>query len=118
MAKKPIPMIAEKRLRRHRTEVVLLWLIIATGAILIPAGVGVYLNVGRLAVTQYVSATTTRNFMVAEVKMLSNLGRALGVIFSLSGIAVVVLARERLSLGKAAHRMASYIQTQKTVNRT
>ena len=110
MVKKTIRMIVEKRLKRHKTEVVLLWLIIATGAILIPTGIGVYLNVGRLAVSQYVSAITTRNFMIAEVKMLCNLARALGIIFSLSGIALIILARERLSLAKSAHTMASHIQ--------
>ena len=55
-----------------------------------------------------VSAITTKNFMVGQVEMLCNFGRTLGIIFFLSGIAVVILARDRLSLGKAAHRMASY----------
>lgn len=110
MANKNIRMTVEKRLKRHRIEVVLLWLIIAIGAILIPAGIGIYFNVGKLAITQYVSAITTRNFMVGQVEMLCSLGRALGIIFFLSGIAVIILARERLSLGKSAHRMASYIQ--------
>ena len=110
MAKKPVGTIVKKRLKRHKTEVVLLWLIIATGAILIPAGIGVYFNVGKLAVTQYVFATATRNSLMAEVKMLCNLARALGVIFSLSGVAVIIMARERLSLAKSGHTMASYIQ--------
>ena len=110
MAKKTIGTIVEKGLKRHKTEVAVLWLIIAIGAILIPAGIGVYFNVGNLAVTQYVSAITTRNFMIAEVRMLCNLARALGIIFSLSGIALIIMARERLSLAKTAHTMASHIQ--------
>ena len=110
MTKKTIEMIVEKRLRWHKTEVAVLWLIIAIGAILIPAGIGVYFNVGKLAVSQYVSTIATKNFMIAEVKMLCNLGRALGIIFSLSGIAVSVLALNRLSLAKSAYRMASFIK--------
>ena len=110
MANKNIPMIVEKRLKRHKIEVVLLWLIVAAGAIFIPAGIDLYLNVGKLAVTQYVSAITTRNFMVGQVEMLCSLGRALGIIFLLSGIAVTVLALNRLSLTKSAYRMASFIK--------
>ena len=110
MAKKTIGTIVEKRLKRHKTEVVLLWLIIAIGAILIPAGIGVYFNVGKLAVTQYVSAATTKNFMIAEVRMVCTFARALGIIFSLTGVAVIIMARDRLSLAKSARRMASYIK--------
>jgi len=110
MANKNIRMIVEKRLKRHKIEVVLLWLIIAAGAIMIPAGIGIYFNVGNLAITQYVSAITTKNFMVGQVEMLCNSARVLGIIFFLSGIAVVLLARDRLSLAKSAYTMASYIQ--------
>jgi len=110
MAKKTIGTIVEKRLKRHKTEVVLLWLIIATGAILIPTGIGIYFNVGKLAVTQYVSAITTKNFMVGQVRMLYDLSRGLGIVYSLSGIAVTVLALNRLSLAKSAYRMASFIK--------
>ena len=48
--------------------------------------------------------------MITQVRMLWNLGRDLGIVYSLSGIAVTVLALNRLSLTKSAHRMASYIQ--------
>jgi len=74
-------MIVEKRLKRHKIEVVLLWLIIAIGAIMIPAGIGIYFNVGKLAITQYVSAITAKNFIVGQVEMLCNSARALGIIF-------------------------------------
>jgi len=110
MAKKTIGTIVQKRLRRHKTEVVLLWLIIATGAILIPAGVGVYLNVGNLAVAQYVSAITINNFIVTQVRMLCDLSRGLGIVYSLSGIAVSVFALNRLSLTKSAYRMTTFIK--------
>ena len=110
MAERTIQMIVEKRLRRYKAEVVLLWLIIVTGAILIPTGIGVYSNVGKLAITQYVSAITARNFMITEVKMLSSFARVLGIVFSLTGIAVIILAFDRLSFAKAAYRMASFIR--------
>ena len=118
MAKKTIGMIVEGRLKRYKTEVVLLWLIIAIGAILIPAGIGVYFNAGKLPITQYVSATTTKNFMIAEVRMVYAFARALGIVFSLSGIAVIIMARDRLSLAKSCQRMASYIKKQETLDRT
>ena len=84
--------------------------IIATGAILIPSGIGVYFNVGKLATIQQVSTIPTKNFMIAEVEMLCTFARALGIIFSLSGIAIIILALDRLPLAKSAHKMASYIQ--------
>ena len=69
-----------------------------------------YFNVGKLAITQYVSAITAKNFMVAELKMLSSFASILGIVFSLSGTAVIVLGLDRLSLRKCAHRTALYIQ--------
>jgi len=48
MAKKTIEMIVKKRLKWHKAEVAVLWLLIAIAAILIPAGIGVYFNVGKL----------------------------------------------------------------------
>jgi len=110
MAKKTVGRIMEKRLRRHKTEVVLLWLIIVAGAILIPAGIAVYFNVGKLPITQYIFAITRKNVMVDQVRMLYDLSRGLGIVYSLSGIAVTVLALNRLSLAKSAYRMASFIK--------
>jgi len=106
-------MIVGKRLKRHKIEVVLLWLIIATGAILIPAGIGIYFNVGKLAVTQQISTIPAKNIIIADVRMLLSFARVLGIVFSLAGIAVIILALDRLSLAKSAHRMASYIQKAK-----
>ena len=110
MAKKTIGMIVEKQMKQHRTEVVLLWLIMAAGAFLILAGIGVYFNVGKLPITQYIFAITRKNVMVDQVRMLYDLSRGLGIVYSLSGIAVIILARDRLCLAKSAHKMASYIQ--------
>ena len=105
-----VGMIVEKQLRRYKIEVVLLWLIVAVGAFLTPTGIGVYFNVGKLPITQYVSAITTKNVMITQVRMLWSLGRGLGVVYSLSGIAITVLALNRLSLAKSAYRMATFIR--------
>ena len=110
MAKKTIEMIAKKVLKWHRAEVVVLWLLIAIGAILVPTGIGIYFNVGRLATVEQVSTIPTRDLMISEVKMLSSFAKAIGAVFSLTGIAVIILALDRLSLTKAAYRMASFIR--------
>lgn len=114
MAKKTIEMIVEKQLKRHRTEVILLWLIIAVGAFLIPTGIALYFNVGKLPITQYVSAITSKNVMITQVRMVWDLSRGLGIVYSLSGISVTVLALNRLSLAKSAYRMATFIRKEET----
>lgn len=110
MAKKTIEMIVEKRLKWHKTEVALLWLLIAIGTVLIVTGAGVYFHVGRLAIVQQPSLLSTKDFVIAQVKMLYDFARALGIVFSLTGIAVIILALDRLSVTMAAYRMASFIR--------
>ncbi len=56
MASSSMDVIVEKRLKWHKTETILLWLIIAMAVIFIPAGIAIYLNVDTLAITQYISA--------------------------------------------------------------
>ena len=51
--------------------------------------------------------------MVDQVRMLYDLSRGLGIVYSLSGIAITVLALNRLSLTKYAYRMASFIRKAK-----
>ena len=113
MAKKTIEMMVEKQMKRHKTEVALLWLIVAVGAFLIPTGIGVYFSVGKLSIAQYIFAITRKNVMVDQVRMLYDLSRGLGIVYSLSGIAITVLALNRLSLTKYAYRMASFIRKAK-----
>jgi len=85
----------------------LLWLIIATGAILILARIGVYHYVDNLSITRYVFGVTAGNFIISQVKMLFNFAKFLGIVFSLTGIAVIILTLDRFSFTRAAHRMAS-----------
>ncbi len=113
MAKKIIERIAKKRLKWHKAEVAVLWLLIAIAAILIPAGIGVYFCVDHLAITKYVFAIPAKSFAVSQVKMLGNFAKVLGIVFSLTGIAVIILALDRLSLTKSAYRMASFVTKEK-----
>ena len=110
MTKKTIEMIVKKRLKWHKAEVAVLWLIIAIGAILIPAGIGVYFYVGKLIITHYVVAIPAGNFIASQVKMLCYFAKVSGIVFVLTGIAVIILALDRLSLTKSAYRMASFIR--------
>ncbi len=54
MTKDTIDAIVSKRLKWNKTETILLWLIIAMAAILIPTGIGIYLYVGNLSIAEYV----------------------------------------------------------------
>ncbi len=113
MAEKTIKLIAEKVLRWRKAEVAVLWLLIAIAAILIPAGIGVYFCVDHLVITQYVFAIPAKSLAVSQVKMLCNFAKVLGIVFALAGIAVIILALDRLSLTRAAHRMAWFIKKEK-----
>ena len=110
MASNSMDVIVEKRLKWHKTETVLLWLIIVMAVIPIPAGIAIYLYVDTLAITQYISAITTGNIAVSQVRMLCDFARGLGIVFTLVGVITIALARNRLSLGKDACRMATIIQ--------
>ena len=110
MVKKTIEMIVAKRLKWHKAEVALLWLIIAIGAILVLVGIGVYYYVGKLTIIQQVSTVPTNNFTMAQVKIVCDFAKAIGIVFSLTGISVIILALDRLSFTKTAYRMASFIR--------
>ncbi len=103
--------IVEKRLRWHKAETILLWLIIAMAAILIPTGIGIYLYVGNLSIAEYVFSVPPGDLAIFQVRMLSIFSRSLGAVFALAGIATIALARNRLSLAKDAYRMAEVIQS-------
>jgi len=110
MTKNIIDKIVSKRLKWHRTEVILLWLIITMSVILIPTGIGIYLYVGNLGIAEYVFSVPPGDLAIFQVRMVSILSRSLGPVFALEGIATIALARNRLSLAKDAYRMATVIQ--------
>lgn len=110
MSWKSLDAIMRKRLKRHKTEVVLLWLIIAVGALLVLIGIGVYFYVGELTITQYLSTIPIQNSVVSQVRMLCDFGKALGIVFALMGVVAVVFALDRLSFTRDAYKMASFIK--------
>jgi len=112
MLRKPLDAIVRKRLKRHKTEIVLLWLILAVGAILIPVGIGIFSYVDTLAIIQYVFAIPAGNFITSQVKILCDFAKALGIVFALVGVVAVVFALDRLSLTRDAYKMASFIKTE------
>ncbi|TET62110.1 hypothetical protein E3J48_04740 [Candidatus Aerophobetes bacterium] len=65
MAERTIRMIVEKRLRWHKLEVIVLWSIIAVGAVLVVIGIDIYFHVGELTITQYLSTIAIENFVVS-----------------------------------------------------
>ncbi len=65
MAERTIPMIVEKRLRWHKLKVIVLWSIIAVGAVLVVIGIDIYFHVGELTITQYLSTIAIENFVVS-----------------------------------------------------
>jgi len=99
--------LIKKQLKWHRTEVVVLWILVALGIILILSGIGVYFYVGELTIAQELSTVSAKNLIVAQIKMLYNFSRALGAVFSLTGLAIIILALNRLSFIRDIHRMAS-----------
>ena len=111
MTKNKIGTIVSKRLKWHRTEVILLWIIIAIAVILIPTGIGIYLYVDNLSIAEYVFSVPPGNLAIFQVRMLSIFSRGLGAVFALAGMATIALARNRLSLAKDAYRMTTLIQS-------
>jgi len=110
MTKNIIDKIVSKRLKWHRAEVILLWLIIAMAVILIPTGIGICLYVGNLSIAEYVFSVPPGNLAIFQVRMLSIFSRGLGAVFALTGVAIITLARNRLSVGKDAYRMATIMR--------
>ncbi len=100
----------KKRLKWHKAEVILLWIIIAMAVILVPTGIGIYLYVGNLGIAEYVFSVPPGDLAIFQVRMLSIFSRGLGAVFALAGLATITLTRNRLSLAKDAYRMAKVIQ--------
>ncbi len=65
----------------------------------------------NLGIAEYVLSVAPGNLAVFQVRMLSVFSQGLGVVFALTGIAVITLARNRLSVGKEAYRMAKVIES-------
>jgi len=114
MRKKTIKNLVEKQLKWHKVEAAILWFLIAIATILTIAGVGVFFYISKLYIREQLSMIPPKSFIVSEVWMLYNFARVLGIVFSLTGIAVIIFTLDRLSFAKDAYRMASFIRKQET----
>jgi len=101
--------VVNGRLKWHRTEMVLLWLIFCIALVPIAVGIGIYLYVDNLSVTQYLASINRQDFIVSQLRLLYDLGRGMGVVLTLAGIVAIALAVSRLSLAKESYRMAAFI---------
>ena len=101
--------VVNGRLKWHRTETVLLWLILCIALVPIAAGIGIYLYVDNLSITQYLASINTQDFIVSQLRLLYNFGRGMGVVLTLAGIVAIALAVNRLSIGKESYRLAAFI---------
>lgn len=113
MPRRSLEAIVKKRLKQYKTERIVLILLIALGAVLTLAGIGVYFYVGELTLVQQAYAIPPKNFMMSELRLLSNFARVLGVVFSLIGVVSIILALDRLTFSKESYRMALFIDSQK-----
>jgi len=102
--------IVKNELKQYKFGVILLYFLMAFGVILIIAGVGVYFYIGKLTVGQWLLTTSVKNFRINEIRMLYDYSRVLGIVFSLVGIAVIIVALDKLSSVKSAYKMASFIK--------
>ncbi len=107
--KKTMDEVVNGRLKRHRTEMVLLWLILCIALVPISVGIGIYLYVDNLSVTQYLASINRQDFIISQLRLLYNLGRGMGVVLTLAGIVAIALAVNRLSIGKESYRLAVFI---------
>ncbi len=110
MTGKTIEASVKKQLKWYKAQVVVLWFLIGLGAILIIAGIGVYLYVGKLTIVQRSSSFPADGYILSQLRMVCIFARVLGIVFSLVGIASIISALDRLSVAKVMHTMSSFIK--------
>jgi len=113
MPRRSLEATVKKRLEQYKTERVVLLFLIALGAVLTLAGIGVYFYVGKLTLVQQAYAAPPKNFMMSQLRLLCDFARVLGVVFSLIGVVSMILALDRLTFSKESYRMALFINGQK-----
>ena len=109
--KKTMDEVVKGRLQWHRTEMVLLWLILCIALVPIAVGIGICLYVDNLSIIKYLASINRQDFIVSQLRLLYNLGRGMGAVLTLAGIVAIALAVNRLSLGKESYRMAAFISS-------
>lgn len=88
----------KRRLKRHRYELVLTWILSGIGCVLVGVGILLYLYVGRLGATKDISSNL--NFITFY-----RLSRILGITFSLSGIMIAGFSLDRILLMRLIYRI-------------
>ena len=109
MPRRSLEAIVKKRLKQYKTEKIVLLFLIALGAVLTLAGIGVYFYVGKLTLVQQAYAAPPKDFMMSQLRLLCDFARVLGVVFSLIGVVSIILALDRLTFSKESYRMALFI---------
>lgn len=109
MPEEDVEKIAKKLLKWHKAEMAILFVLMGLGAVLILAGIGVYFYVGKLTMIQKLFTSSSKNLIISQVKMLYDFSRVLGIVFSLTGLAVIILSLDRISFIKGMHKIASSI---------
>ena len=74
------------------------------------AGIGVYFYVGKLTIVQQSFTVSSKSYITAQLRMICIFARVLGIVFSLTGVASIISALDRLSLAKTMHKMSSFIE--------
>jgi len=82
MPEENVEKIAKKLLKWHKAEMAILFVLVGLGAVLILAGIGVYFYVGKLTMIQKLFASSSKNLIISQVKMLYDFSRVLGIVFS------------------------------------
>jgi len=113
MPRRSLEATVKKHLEQYKTERIVLLVLIALGATLTVAGIGVYFYVGKLTFVQRAYATPPKDFMMSQLRLLCDFARVLGVIFSLIGVVSIILALERLTFSKESYGMALFINSLK-----
>ncbi|MBC7188600.1 hypothetical protein H5U35_00060 [Candidatus Aerophobetes bacterium] len=116
MFQRSLEAIVKKRIKQYRTEKIILFILIALGAVLIVAGGGVYFYVGKLTLVKKVYAVPALDFTIIELhelRLLCDFARMLGIVFLLVGLASVILAWDRLTFSTESYRMALFISERK-----
>jgi hypothetical protein len=114
MSEETMEKLIKKQLKWYRTELAMLSVLVVLGIILILSGIGVYFYVSKLTIAQELSMTSAKNFIVAQIKMLYDFSRALGAVFSLTGLAVIILALNRLFFIRDIHKIGSSTREKKS----
>jgi len=106
MSEEDVERMTKKLLKWHKAEMAILFVLMGLGAILVAAGIGVYFYVSKLTMIQKLFTSSSKSLIISQIKMLYDFSRVLGIVFSLTGLAVIILSLDRISFIKGMHKIA------------